>query len=43
MLTQRIWTGVIGRASPSRMATMMTSAWAKLVGRMKAIALVRLS
>jgi len=38
MLTQRIWGAVIGAVNPTKIATMMTSAWATFVGSMKRIA-----
>jgi hypothetical protein len=43
MLTQRICTGVMGRARPSRMAAMRVSVSPPLVGRMKSRAFRRLS
>ncbi len=38
MLTQRICGAVIGAVKPTKMATMMTSAWATFVGSIKSMA-----
>src|SRR5690554_181874 len=43
ILTQRIWTGVIGRVNPKRIAAMITVASAPLAGKRNRIVLRRLS
>ena len=43
MLIHRIWTGVIGRVSPRRIAMMIANASPMLVGRDQAITFCRLS
>ena len=43
ILTQRIWTGVIGKVVPNSSAAIMMSASPPLVGSTKRIAFLRLS